>query len=151
MDGGTSALHRAVDAAARGDGDALGALLEQVRPFVTRYCRARLGTGPADAVATGICADLLTALPRFRESGGSFLAFAYRIASRTVADVLRRRGASSPEPLGELPESQREVLVLRLVLGLSADETARALHTTIGVVRVTQHRALDTLRTTLAA
>lgn len=144
-------LHRTVDAAAAGDGAALRRLLDRVRPLVTRYCRARLEAGTADTVATGICADLLTALPRFRESGGPFLAFAYRMTSRTVTDAVRRRGAGSREPLGRLPETQREVLVLRLVLGLSADETASALHTTIGAVRVTQHQALDTLRTTLAA
>ncbi|MFC8043427.1 sigma factor [Nocardia sp. NPDC057353] len=153
MDADTSRdeLDRTVDAAAAGDGAALRRLLDRVRPLVTRYCRARLEAGAADTVATGVCAELLTALPRFRESGGSFLAFAYRMTSRAVADAVRRRGARSQEPLANLPEKQREVLVLRLVLGLSADQTASALHTTTGAIRVTQHEALDALRSTLAA
>ena len=46
----------------------------------------------------------------------------------------------------KLPEKQREILVLRLIVGLSADETAVAVDSTAGAVRVAQHRALTKLR-----
>lgn len=53
--------------------------------------------------------------------------------------------------LGQLNEQQREVLVLRVALGHSAEETARMIGSTAGAVRVSQHRALARLRTLLAA
>ena len=49
-----------------------------------------------------------------------------------------------------LPGQQREVLVMRVAVGMSTEETAAALGLTPGAVRVTQHRALARLRTLLA-
>ena len=48
--------------------------------------------------------------------------------------------------LDELPDTQREVVLLRVAAGLSAQETADALGLTAGNVRVLQHRALNKLR-----
>ena len=48
--------------------------------------------------------------------------------------------------LHQLTPRQREVLVLRIAVGLSAEETAQAVGSTPGAVRVTQHRALNRLR-----
>lgn len=45
-----------------------------------------------------------------------------------------------------LPGAQREVLVMRVAVGMSTEETATALGMTTGAVRVTQHRALARLR-----
>jgi len=50
-----------------------------------------------------------------------------------------------------LPDKQREIVVLRVVVGLSAEETADAVGSTPGAVRVAQHRALARLRKTLSA
>jgi DNA-directed RNA polymerase specialized sigma24 family protein len=44
--------------------------------------------------------------------------------------------------LRALPAAQQDVIVMRILLGLSAEETALRLGTTPGAVRVTQHRAL---------
>jgi len=52
--------------------------------------------------------------------------------------------------LGHLPERQREVLVLRTVVGLTAEEVAEATDSTPGAVRIAQHRALRRLRELLA-
>jgi len=52
--------------------------------------------------------------------------------------------------LNMLPILQREVVVLRVVLGLSAEEVGHALNRSPGWVRVTQHRALSKLRKLLA-
>jgi RNA polymerase sigma-70 factor (ECF subfamily) len=41
--------------------------------------------------------------------------------------------------------------LLRVVVGLSAEETAEAVGSTPGAVRVAQHRALARLRRTLSA
>jgi RNA polymerase sigma factor (sigma-70 family) len=51
--------------------------------------------------------------------------------------------------LAELPDRQREILMLRIVTGLSVQETAVLMDTTPGEVRVTQHRALSRLRQNL--
>ena len=48
--------------------------------------------------------------------------------------------------LERLPHNLRELLVLRVAVGLSAEETGRALGMTPGAVRVAQHRALTKLR-----
>lgn len=46
----------------------------------------------------------------------------------------------------KLPDKQRDVLVLRVVVGLSVKETAEAVGSTLGAVRVAHRRALDRLR-----
>ncbi|MGW6442806.1 sigma factor-like helix-turn-helix DNA-binding protein [Lentzea sp. NPDC055074] len=48
--------------------------------------------------------------------------------------------------LAALTEDQREVLHLRVVHGLSAEQTAHALGSTPAAVRLLQHQALETLR-----
>lgn len=52
--------------------------------------------------------------------------------------------------LEHLPDRQREVLLLRTVVGLSVDEVADATGITLGAVRIAQHRALCRLRQMLA-
>jgi RNA polymerase sigma-70 factor, ECF subfamily len=49
-----------------------------------------------------------------------------------------------------LPPTQRDVLMLRAIVGLSASETAAVLHLSPASVRVIQHRAVTTLRRELA-
>ncbi|WP_395725484.1 RNA polymerase sigma factor ShbA [Nakamurella sp.] len=135
----------------------------------------------ADDIAQEVCMAVLTALPSFRREGKPFLAFVYGIASHKVADAHRaaarvrslpvaqvpdgpstERGpeqfvvASSTaavvdELLSHLPGIQQEILRLRVVAGLSAEETADALGMTAGAVRVAQHRALAKLRQRLTA
>jgi RNA polymerase sigma-70 factor (ECF subfamily) len=132
--------------------------------------------GSADDVAQDVCLAVVTALPLYVISGRSFQAFVYGIAAHKVADGFRARGRNRTEAMGELPDRpvlhdgpeqrllagelaerlagllqlltprQREVLILRVVVGLSAEETADAVGSTPGAVRVTQHRALNRLR-----
>jgi RNA polymerase sigma-70 factor (ECF subfamily) len=49
----------------------------------------------------------------------------------------------------DLPSTQRDVLLLRVIVGLSTAETATALNLTVGSVRVLQHRAVTALRARL--
>ena len=53
--------------------------------------------------------------------------------------------------LDTLPDKQRNIIVLRVVVGLSAEETAEVVGLTSGAVRVAQHRALTRLRNVLAS
>jgi RNA polymerase sigma-70 factor (ECF subfamily) len=50
-----------------------------------------------------------------------------------------------------LPAKQREILILRVVVGLSAEETATVVGSTTGAVRVAQHRALSRLKSEIVA
>jgi RNA polymerase sigma-70 factor (ECF subfamily) len=130
----------------------------------------------ADDVAQEVCLAVLTALPGYRVQGKPFLAFVYGIAAHKVIDAHRASARNRSEPVAEipdatestdgpeqralrlelsgemgrlldqLPDKQREILVLRVVVGLSAEETADAVGSTPGAVRVAQHRALARLR-----
>jgi RNA polymerase sigma-70 factor (ECF subfamily) len=57
-----------------------------------------------------------------------------RLATNAALDVVRR-----------LPERQADVVMLRVIAGLTVAETAAALRTRPGTVRVLQHRALRRL------
>jgi RNA polymerase sigma-70 factor, ECF subfamily len=129
----------------------------------------------ADDVAQEVCIAVLSALARYRDEGRPFEAFVYRIAANKVADAQRAyyrsaipsaelpddaETAAGPEELAErasdaqmvrellscLPEAMRELLVLRIAVGFSAEETGRALGMSAGAVRVAQHRAMQRLR-----
>lgn len=108
-----------------------------------------------------------------------FLGFVYGIAAHKIADARREAARSRTYPTGDfpdivdqrpgpeeyaialpqrahitalldmLPEGHRRVLVLRFVIGLSAAETATAIGSTPGAVRVAQHRALTRIRATI--
>ena len=123
----------------------------------------------------------MMALPRYQDQGRPFLAFVYGIAAHKVADAHRAAGRNKADPtdvvpermdvhagpeqmainadagdrmnalLQLLPEKQREILILRVVVGLSAEETADAVGSTAGAVRVAQHRALARLKTEIVA
>ncbi|WP_309115971.1 sigma factor-like helix-turn-helix DNA-binding protein [Saccharothrix sp.] len=59
-------------------------------------------------------------------------------------------GARMVRLMDTLPEQQREILVLRVVLGMSAQETGDVIGLRAGAVRVAQSRALTALREALA-
>jgi RNA polymerase sigma-70 factor (ECF subfamily) len=135
----------------------------------------------ADDVAQEVCLAAITALPRYCDRGRPFLAFVYGIAAHKVADAHRAAGRDLAHPtdsvpecrsveagpeqvaietdsvarmnelLEVLPEKQREILILRVVVGLSAEETASAVGSTAGAVRVAQHRALARLKSEIVA
>ncbi len=150
-----------------------------IRYCRSRIGRSGSAFSSADDVAQEICMAVLGALSRYGDEPESFLPFVYGIAAHQVADHYRRAGrdrsdpaadvpdgvdtSASPEQqimaadlrdrldqlLATLPPRQREILVLRLVVGLSAQETATAVGLTPTAVRVTQHRALAKLRNAL--
>lgn len=133
----------------------------------------------AQDVAQEVCMAVLSALSTYEERGLPFEAFVYRIASRKLADA-QRSAMQGPTLVAELPdgvdeapgpeaqavrrsevdlalrlmsqlsEQHREILTLRVAVGLTADETAAALDMTAGAVRVSQHRALNRLRSMVA-
>jgi RNA polymerase sigma-70 factor (ECF subfamily) len=129
-----------------------------------------------DDVAQEVCIAVFRALPTYRHLGRPFLSFVFGVAAHKVADVHRSAARDKSLPTAETPElpdveespeqialrrelveqtggllrtllpRQREILIMRIVLGMSAQETAEAVGTTPDAVRVAQHRALNRLR-----
>jgi RNA polymerase sigma-70 factor (ECF subfamily) len=62
-----------------------------------------------------------------------------------------RPGMDLDALLGSLPESQREVLVMLKVSGMSLEEIARATSTSVGSVKQKAHRAYEKLRDRLTS
>lgn len=69
-----------------------------------------------------------------------------RVGSAESEALRRDEAARVRGMLAVLPGRLREILVLRVAVGLSAQETGDALGMSAGAVRVAQHRALRTLR-----
>ena len=67
-------------------------------------------------------------------------------AADTQAEALGRIDSETAlRRIAELPPEQAEIVLLRVVAGLSADDVAAILGKTPGNVRVIQHRALTQL------
>jgi RNA polymerase sigma-70 factor (ECF subfamily) len=74
-------------------------------------------------------------------------------ASSGIPDAPRDRPAGSPDLealLADLPQSQREVLAMLKVSGMSLEEVARATSSSVGSVKQKAHRAYEKLRKGLA-
>ncbi|MCV7359213.1 sigma-70 family RNA polymerase sigma factor [Mycolicibacterium fluoranthenivorans] len=134
----------------------------------------------ADDIAQEVCLAAITALPRYQDQGRPFLAFVYGIAAHKIADAHRASARNRSEPtdvvperlsgeagpeqraldseasarmdrlLATLPDKQREIIILRVVVGMSAEEVAEAVGSTPGAVRVAQHRALAKLKSEIS-
>ncbi|WP_436493116.1 RNA polymerase sigma factor ShbA [Actinokineospora sp. HUAS TT18] len=134
-----------------------------------------------DDVAQEVCVAVFRALPSYQQLGRPFLSFVYGIAAHKIADVHRANTRDKSDPTAEAPDvmsledgpeqitlrhelaeqtgallriltqRQRDILVMRIVMGMSAQETANAIGTTAEAIRVAQHRALNRLRKQLAA
>lgn len=129
----------------------------------------------ADDVAQDVCLAVLRALPTYRDRGRPFAAFVLRVAANKVVDAQRRalraevpferiadrpddragpeehavvhsEAARAHELLGLLPALQREIILIRVVVGLSAGETGAILGMPAGRIRLIQHRTLQRLR-----
>jgi RNA polymerase sigma-70 factor (ECF subfamily) len=130
----------------------------------------------ADDVAQEVCLAVLKVLPSYQDRGGSFLYLVRAIAANKVADAFRSVARDRSKPVSELPDRplggnepenhvlgldlgarlgrlmaslpplHQEILTMRIVVGLSANETAEALGISAGNVRITQYRALTKLR-----
>jgi len=118
-------------------------LMTEVRAAVTSYCRARLGcAGSAAALARAVCRTILAKAPATADEA-VLTAFVYRTAAAAV-DAAEPSGL--PAHLAQLPPAEREVLVLRVAVGLSLERTAAALGAAPEVVRRVQHQAMQLLR-----
>jgi RNA polymerase sigma-70 factor (ECF subfamily) len=154
----------------RADPAALEELVRRISPLLLRY----FGSSHVDGSAVeDMVQDCWIRIHRSRHSyraSEPVLPWIYAIARYTRLDAYRKRRrrerqevlvAAVPEGLSQaqvsasedfdqlianLPESQREVLVMLKVAGMSLEEVARATSSTVGAVKQKVHRAYVTLR-----
>ncbi|WP_288749829.1 sigma-70 family RNA polymerase sigma factor [uncultured Corynebacterium sp.] len=130
----------------------------------------------AEDVAQEICLAVATSIDRYVDTGRPFMAFVYGIAFNKVADAHRSLVRDKTTPTEDVPDQEvvaftpedvavvadgsnevralldslsdkaRDIVILRVFVGLSAEETAEVVGSTPGAVRVAQHRALSKLR-----
>ena len=164
---------RAIAAAKRGEWDAIHYLYVRYADDVFAYVRSIVRNHhDAEDITQGVFAKLMTAIQRYEERGAiPFAGWIMRVARNATLDHLRARRqipveevrTTDPcdegrefeqrqclkEALAALPREQREVLVLRHVLGLSPPEIAEQLEKTESSVHGLHHRGRATLRAAL--
>jgi RNA polymerase sigma-70 factor (ECF subfamily) len=164
-----------IDAARRGEPAAVEAVYRRYAPAVLAWFRARLGdTHLAEDLTGDAFVAVIGALPRYTGGPEAFAGWLFTLVRRDFVDHLRRAARRPetlhPEPvesgvapdaadavlarddqarlraaLAQLSPDQQEVIVLRVVAGLSTPEVAAATGRTVGAVKALQHRGLDSL------
>jgi RNA polymerase sigma-70 factor, ECF subfamily len=159
-----------------GDFAAARTLIDRISPALHRFLNAH-GTGGTDA--DDLLQEAWLRIHRVRQTyrpGRPLLPWIYAIARRVRVDHYRQsvrrtmrerrwEEASSmaadsltqPQPadaldelLAPLPESQREVLEMLKVAGMSLEEVAQATSSSVGSVKQKVHRAYRKLRQTMS-
>jgi RNA polymerase sigma-70 factor, ECF subfamily len=151
---GEAVVRRLVAEAQDGDRDAMHELYLRYAPGVRAYVGRIVGDrDDAEDLTQQIFAKLLTQLPQYQPGRAPFRAWVLRVARNVAIDHLRRRRsfpceevrspwervdeagrecrASLREALSTLPSAQRDVLLLRHLVGLSPDEVAARLGRTV--------------------
>jgi RNA polymerase sigma-70 factor, ECF subfamily len=162
-DGAERIVRRLVARAKAGDNDAMRELYVRLAPGVHAYVsRIVVDRDDAEDVTQQIFAKLLTELWRYQPREAPFRAWVLRVARNVAIDHLRRvhavpseavpatappvdesgaeRRASLRAALATLTPGQRDVLVLRHIVGLTPEEIAVRLGRTVRSVHCLHHR-----------
>jgi RNA polymerase sigma-70 factor (ECF subfamily) len=158
LDGEGDPIDMVIAAGRTGGRLAVEILLQEIRPFVRALSATVVsGSEAIEDCTRVICLSVLTALPTY-DPQIPFLEFVHGVAQRFLEtsrtnppDRESTAGlrAAVTGSLRQLPAKQRDVLVLRILMGFSAERTAEMLGTTPGAVRVAQHKALARVRARL--
>lgn len=163
----------AVARAKEGDRDAIRFLYIRYSGNVYGYVRSIVRDDhDAEDVTQHVFAKLILVIHKYDERGVPFFAWLLRLARNAAIDQLRANQRSTPveavfdpdtatsqnfetplvmrEAFAALPQDQREVMVLRHVVGLSPTEIADQLGRTAASVHGLQHRGRRTLQRELA-
>lgn len=163
-------------AAQRGDGPAFEQLYRALAPAVAGYLRLQ-GAGDPDGLTNDVFLGVFTSVASFRGEEDQFRAWLFTIAHRRLTDERRANGCRPRLADAELPDTaggdveeealrrlsaervrslcaglapdQRDVLLLRLVSGMTVDAVAGVLAKTPGAVKALQRRGLCAVRTQL--
>lgn len=148
-----------LEAARRGDPQALGAVYRMVYPRVMRFLRV-VRPSAAEELAWATWLDAVAELPGFRGDQSALVARCLAIAyGRAHARTRSRRHGDDSESgvhasldgladLSGLPRASAEVLLLRVLGGMTIDEVAAVTHRRHGTVRLLQRLALRRLSRT---
>ncbi len=165
-------LRQTIEKAKKHDVVALSRIYEEFFDRIYRYILIRVrNKEAAEDLAGQTFLRMLERISDFNWKGAGFKSWLFRIAHNLVIDLFRNRqtisfdetvsraGGSAEdlaianetlnevlESLTLLNENQRQVVLLRLVGGLSCRETAETLALSETNVRALQHRALATVR-----
>ena len=160
-----------------GDREAWEALYRRAYPRLYAYAARRLPSPDAarDAVGEALL-RAVAGIGNYRGAGAGLDAWLYGILRHVVLDAQRRGARQSGQPVPDRPSEERsaaddivrreeaahvraafarltpddqEILELRVVGGLRADEVAQVLGRRPGAVRMAQNRALHRLRAQL--
>lgn len=166
-------VSQAVKRAQLGDREALGFLYARYADNVHGYVRSIVHDSyEAEDVTQQVFAKLIRVIGKYEERDVPFFAWVLRVARNVAVDHLRRQrlvpveelritdhGLGDPaggrrmrdlcEALAELPQDQREVLVLRHFAGLSPLEIAKRTGRSEGSIHGLHHRGRRTLRAEL--
>jgi RNA polymerase sigma-70 factor, ECF subfamily len=165
-------------AASAGDVEAVARLYDHLVGPIYRYVALRVSRREdAEDLTQLVFERIVTNLPRYRQNGRPFEAWAFRIARNAVIDHRRRQRPTEPLDVGREPAhgdgldalsvrgeeirelrraiacltpDQQEALALRYAAGLSADEAAQVMGRQAGTVRGLTFRAINTLRRRMA-
>jgi RNA polymerase sigma-70 factor (ECF subfamily) len=171
---GRRMVAQAVTRAKQGDREALRYLYIRYADNVYGYVASIVRDDyEAEDVTQHVFAKLMTALPKYHEREVPFSAWILRVARNVAVDHMRSRRAipceevrehdrnhaegesdrlrslSLRDALATLPEEQREVLVLRHLVGLSPGEIAGRLGRTEPSIHGLHHRGRGALRSAL--
>lgn len=162
-------VQRAVAQAKQGDAEGIHFLYVRFYDDVLRYVNSLIRDyHEAEDITHNVFAKLMTAITKYEERAVPFTAWIMRVARNAALDHLRarravpteevrvtetaeadsnlERGLDIREALEELPTDQREVLVLRHVMGLSPVEIAGTLEKTESSVHGLHHRGRRALQ-----
>jgi RNA polymerase sigma-70 factor, ECF subfamily len=170
---GTNKLTReAVARAKAGDPEGLHYLYVRYADDVLRYINGLIRDHhEAEDITQNVFAKLMRAIKKYEERAVPFDAWILRVARNAALDYLRAkraipteevrltdtggaqtaldRGRALRQALEDLPEDQREVLVLRHIVGLSPLEIADTLDKSESSVHGLHHRGRRSLRANL--
>jgi len=165
---------QAVTRAKAGDQEALRFLYVSYADNVYGYVRSIVRDDyEAEDVTQHVFAKLMVVLPKYEQRSVPFAAWILRVARNVAVDHMRARRAIPCEEVRELderkdfgdsqqtsialrealetlPEEQREVIVLRHLVGLSPGEIAGRMGKSEPSIHGLHHRGRGALRTTLA-
>jgi RNA polymerase sigma-70 factor, ECF subfamily len=162
----------AVTRAKAGDREGLHYLYVRYADDVLRYVTGLIRDHhEAEDITQNVFAKLMTAINKYEERAVPFDAWILRVARNAALDHLRARraipteevrltdtgraqtaldrGQALRQALEDLPEDQREVLVLRHIIGLSPVEIANTLDKSESSVHGLHHRGRRSLRANL--
>jgi RNA polymerase sigma-70 factor, ECF subfamily len=171
--GNSRLVRQAIEHAQAGDTEGLHFLYVRYAPDVQRFVASLVKDHhEAEDITQNVFAKLMKAITKYEPREVPFAAWIMRVARNAALDHLRARRAIPTEEvrladsgqaqvridrgrdlrqaLEQLPEDQREVLILRHIAGLSPVEIAATLRKSESSVHGLHHRGRRTLRDKLA-